>query len=258
MNYEESYKNFGNIDIYVIDQILKERYVNGQSILDAGCGGGQPFIPAYFGFDVDINKTGARNVKSAIEKIPFTENSSANGLILDTRDEKSFKNGHLFGSFNIQAVSENSSFETWLGSIVTPKDSFTLVIDDKENKDTILERVAKIGYEKLLNKVITLPNENLIKSKELDISDFTKNPDKYTIVDIRNKSEVEAGKFFDNAISHPLNNLRESASTIPRTKPIVVHCAGGYRSAAGSSILEKIIKDVTVYDLSDNVKAFTD
>ncbi|MDN3492173.1 MBL fold metallo-hydrolase [Winogradskyella bathintestinalis] len=219
---------------------------------------GQPFIPAYFGFDVDINKTGARNVKSAIEKIPFTENSSADGLIVDTRDEKSFKNGHLFGSFNIQAVSENSSFETWLGSIVTPKDSFTLVIDDKEKKDTILERVAKIGYEKLLNKVITLPNENLIKSKELDISDFTQNPEKYTIVDIRNKSEVEAGKFFDNAISHPLNNLRESASTIPRTKPIVVHCAGGYRSAAGSSILEKIIKDVTVYDLSDNVKAFTD
>jgi hydroxyacylglutathione hydrolase len=217
---------------------------------------GQPFIPHYFGYDVDMNKRGADDLKPSIEKVPFAENSTAEGLIVDMRDEASFKKGHLKGSINIQAVSDSAKFETWLGSIIKPTEEFTLVIDSKENNDTLLHRVSKIGYETLLKKVITLSEENLVKSEKLDLADFKKNPDNYTIVDIRNTSEVEEGKFFDSAISHPLNELRETANEIPTDKPIVVHCAGGYRSAAGSSILEKKLNSAKVYDLSDDVKDF--
>ena len=217
---------------------------------------GQPFIPSYFGYDVDINKTGADSLEPSISEIPFEENASATGLIVDMRDEAAFKKGHLKGSFNIQAVSENAKFETWLGSIVTPEDTFTLVIDTEENKDALLHRVAKIGYEKLLTKVITLAQENLEQTPSLDLADFKENPDNYTIVDIRNTSEVEEEKFFESALSHPLNELRDTASEIPTDKPIVVHCAGGYRSAAGSSILQKKLASATVYDLSDNIEQF--
>lgn len=217
---------------------------------------GQPFIPSYFGYDVDINKAGAENLEPSITVIPFEENASATGLIVDMRDEAAFKKGHLKGSFNIQAVSENAKFETWLGSIVTPEDTFTLVINSKENKDAMLHRVAKIGYEKLLTKVITLAQENLEQTPSLDLADFKENPNNYTIVDIRNTSEVEEEKFFESAISHPLNELRDTASEIPTDKPIVVHCAGGYRSAAGSSILQKKLASATVYDLSDAIEEF--
>ncbi|KEZ94119.1 MBL fold metallo-hydrolase [Nonlabens ulvanivorans] len=217
---------------------------------------GQPFIPSYFGYDVDINKSGADSLEPSISEIPFEENGSATGLIVDMRDEAAFKKGHLKGSFNIQAVSENAKFETWLGSIVTPEDTFTLVIDTDENKDTMLHRVAKIGYEKLLTKVITLSQENLEQTPSLDLADFKENPGNYTIVDIRNTSEVEEEKFFENALSHPLNELRDTASEIPTDKPIVVHCAGGYRSAAGSSILQKKLGSATVYDLSDDIEQF--
>ena len=41
MNQQQIKNIIGNVDIYVIDQILKERYKNGQSILDAGCGKGR-------------------------------------------------------------------------------------------------------------------------------------------------------------------------------------------------------------------------
>ena len=97
-----------------------------------------------------------------------------------------------------------------------------------------------------------------MKTEKLDLADFKKHPDNYTIVDIRNTSEVEEGKFFENALSCPLNELRDTAKKISTTKPIVVHCAGGYRSAAGSSILQKKLADVTVYDLSDAIKQFKD
>ena len=227
----------------------KDEFMN--TILD-----GQPFIPSYFGYDVDMNKRGADDLNPSIEKVPFTENSTAEGLIVDMRDEESFKKGHLKGSFNIQAVSDNSQFETWLGSIIEPDEEFTLVIDSKENKEKMLHRVAKIGYEKQIRQVITLSEENLVTTDKLDLTDFKANPERYTIVDIRNKSEVEEDKFFDSAISHPLNELRDTANEIPTDKPIVVHCAGGYRSAAGSSILDKKLEGVTVFDLSENINDF--
>ena len=49
--------------------------------------------------------------------------------------------------------------------------------------------------------------------------------------------------------------LRERVSEIPLDKPILVHCAGGYRSSAGSSIIEKEL-GVTALDLSDDIKKF--
>jgi rhodanese-related sulfurtransferase len=109
-----------------------------------------------------------------------------------------------------------------------------------------------------LKQVITISEEQLKKTPKLDVKDFKNNPENYTIIDIRNKSEVEEGKFFDGAISHPLNKLRETANEISKSKPIVVHCAGGYRSAAGSSIIQNELNDIVVYDLSDAVEQFKD
>ncbi len=128
----------------------------------------------------------------------------------------------------------------------------------KDSEKKLLNRIAKIGYEKIILKTITLPKDFLATTEKLNVQDFEENPDKYTIVDIRNTSEIDEGKIFESALPHPLNELRDTASNIPTDKPIVVHCAGGYRSAAGSSILQSILEDVTIYDLSDDVKKFQD
>jgi len=228
----------------------KEEFVN--TLLDS-----QPFIPSYFGYNVDINKSGAENIRKTKSYVAFRLNTIVEGLIIDTRAESDFKKGHLSGSINIQATSENDKFETWLGSIVAPKESFHLVIDSVKDLDEILERVSKIGYETQLQSIITLSEEGLVKSATLNLEDFKNNPSNYTIVDIRNQSEISDGKFFERAIPHPLNELRDTMSEIPTSKPIVVHCAGGYRSAAGSSILERGLQDTTIFDLSEHVKKFT-
>lgn len=227
----------------------KEQFV--AAILDS-----QPFIPAYFGFNVGINKVGAQNVRTASAVVPFKYNTIAEGLIVDVRDQQRFKTGHLEGSINIQAKSENDKFETWLGSVIAPEEAFTLVIDKPEELDGILDRVTKIGYEGQLNAVITLDNEALVGSDLLNVEDFRNNPDAYTIVDIRNESEINQGKIFATALAHPLNELRSTLDQIPTDKPIVVHCAGGYRSAAGSSIIASMVKGTAVYDLSEEVNSF--
>lgn len=220
----------------------------------------QPFIPSYFGFDVDVNKTGPENVqrtKWANEvRLYVTEKEDEDMLVVDTRDEETFKNGHLSNSINIMCRSEKDKFETWLGAIVKPEEAFYLVIESVDQLEEVLERAAKIGYEKQIKGVYTLGEDLPVESREFDLEDFKNNQNNYTIVDIRNTSEVNEGKFFEDAIAVPLNELRDEVTEIPSHKPVVVHCAGGYRSAAGSSILENIFEATRVYDLSDDIKEF--
>ncbi|MDX1783223.1 MAG: rhodanese-like domain-containing protein, partial [Aequorivita vladivostokensis] len=219
----------------------------------------QPFIPHYFGYNVDVNKNGAANLRAALGGIPFkldVEKTENDALIIDIRDEEDFKKNHLPDSINIMATSESSKFETWLGSIVRPDEKFHLVVDSIENAENILQRTAKIGYEKNVNSVITLADKPFEKSVAFNLQDFKKHTEKYTIVDIRNESEVSEEKYFDRALEIPLNQLHEKADEIPTDKPIVVHCAGGYRSAAGTSILQKELKTDKVFDLSDDIEDF--
>src|SRR5690606_2310810 len=97
-------------------------------------------------------------------------------------------------------------------------------------------------------------NKNGETFEQFDKKAFKSNQKKYTVVDIRNSNEAQKDPILDEAINIPLPELRERAMEIPRDKPIVVHCSGGYRSAAGSSIIKNQLKDEIVLDMSDAVK----
>jgi len=254
MSADASSSTLGNerVGNWAFKKQTEEQFVN--YLLDS-----QPFIPHYFGYNVAVNKNGAKNLRSALGGIEFkvdVKTANNDALIIDMRDESDFKKNHLPGSINIMAVSETSKFETWLGSIVKPDEKFNLVVDSIENAEDILQRTAKIGYEANVKAVYTIAESSLEKSSGFNLEDFKNNTDAYTIIDIRNDSEVSEGKFFERAIAIPLHELREKANEIPTNKPIVVHCAGGYRSAAGASIVENELKLKNVFDLSDAIEDF--
>ncbi|MBC7388400.1 MAG: MBL fold metallo-hydrolase [Opitutaceae bacterium] len=215
----------------------------------------QPFIPHYFAFDVGVNKAGALNLQESLSKIPFLDSDKELKepiLIIDGRTETLFKKGHIKGSINIQ---NGGKFETWLGSIIKPSEKFYLIGSDENEAKELLYKVAKIGYEtNVVGLLYHLENANN-SSKMLEVEDFKLHSSNYTIIDVRNLNEVKEGKIFQNSFAIPLSELRDKFSEIPLDKPIVVHCAGGYRSAAGSSILEMILKGKqNVYDLGEAVK----
>ncbi|MDT0645812.1 rhodanese-like domain-containing protein [Zunongwangia sp. F260] len=219
----------------------------------------QPFIPSYFGFNVDLNRDGAGNVQQEKYRIPLkiASDKVEEGIkVVDVRDEAAYKNGHLPDSINIMSRTESDKYETWLGAIIEPNEPFYLAVSSVEDIDELLEKTAKIGYEKQMKGVITLSEKVSGKSDEFDLENFKNNKEDYTIVDIRNESELAEGKIFDNAIGIPLNELRDRANELPDNKPFVVHCAGGYRSAAGSSILENRFKNQKVFDLSEAIQEF--
>ncbi len=236
---------------WALQDMSKEDFV--KSLLED-----QPFVPKYFGYDVDINKRGARAYGESLRAVNRLEDwreIPENALIVDVRPEADFKKGHLEGSINIM-LTETSKFETWLGAIVSPGEKFYLLADSSSQLDHAIERAAKIGYETNIAGGAISDDQMPVSTPALKLDDFKEHRDRFTIVDIRNTSEVKEKKMFDSSIHIPLHELRERAGEIPVDKPVVVHCAAGFRSAAGSSILEHKLDSSKVYDLSEDIKQF--
>ena len=222
----------------------------------------QPFVPAYFPFDVELNREGAQNLEASLSGVKivsagndgFTKNLDSHTWVVDAREEDAYKKGHLPHSLNLM---EKGKFETFLGSIIKPGEPFYLAGDSEEQLKRLMERVAAIGYEPQLKTAFVL-HDAPVKEDILDLEEFREHRDRYTIVDVRNASEVKEGKPFKESIAIPLADLRNRIGELPTNKPIVVHCAGGYRSAAGSSIIKSSLNgDVRVFDLGEAIREFS-
>lgn len=217
---------------------------------------GQPYIPKYFSYDVDMNKTGAPAYQRSISRVGiWSEGASISegSLIIDARKKEAFAEGHIPGSINIM---NGAKFETWLGSIVSPEEHFFLVSDSIAELEDLINKASKIGYEQLIKAAVINPKGMSARESSFNVDEFKTNPDKFTIVDIRSRDENHNSPIFEKAMNIPLQELRERAVEIPDEKPILVHCAGGYRSAAGSSIVVGQKQNVEVFDFSEEIKNF--
>jgi len=57
-------------------------------------------------------------------------------------------------------------------------------------------------------------------------------------VDVRTPAEREKKRIGDG-VGIPLTRLRDRLNELPQDRPLLVHCAGGYRSSIAASILER-------------------
>lgn len=233
---------------YALQEMTETRFV--EVLLED-----QPFVPKYFGFDVDINKSGAGNFKEGIANIAELSPADIKEgfVVVDSRNEKLFAASHLPNSINIAKATK---FETWLGAIVGPEEKFYLITETAQDRTELLERIASVGYEGNVLGTIVTTSIGTLKSDHFDLHHFENHQNDYTIVDIRNTNEVKSGKIFEQAITIPLPELRERVNEIPSGKPVVVHCAGGYRSIAGVSIVKDALKSIAVYDMGAAIKDF--
>ncbi|WP_462264782.1 rhodanese-like domain-containing protein [Mucilaginibacter sp.] len=215
------------------------------------------FTPRYFSYDVELNRQGAPALAESLRQVPRLHNANEllpGILLIDTRPNADFTAGHIPGAINLQS---SGKFETWLGSVVSPDEPFYLLAASAIQLESVLEKAAKIGYEKNIKGSLATPAGGNETTAELDLQHFRHHPAQYTVVDVRNTAEVNEGKHFSQAIAIPLPELRERLNEIPTDKPIVVHCAAGYRSAAASSIIQHHFKaKVPVYDLGEAIYQF--
>ncbi|MET4073677.1 MBL fold metallo-hydrolase [Hymenobacter sp. UYCo722] len=215
----------------------------------------QPFVPKYFGHDVQLNRQGAPSFEDSIRAVPHlgsTDTPEPGVLLIDTRPAAKFRAGHLAGAINLQ---DGGKFETWLGSVIGPDEKFYLLADTKIALDTVVRKTAKIGYEGNIKGALLAPPTLPTTAPAVNVAQVREHPEQFTIVDIRNRNEAQT-PVFANALVIPLPELRERAHEIPTGKPILVHCAGGYRSAAGTSIVQAALPAAQVLDLGEAVTDF--
>lgn len=112
------FETVGNVDIYIIDQILKGRYNPGESILDAGCGEGRNLKWFYHnncnitGIDID-----EKRIKIAKEKYP----KAAHNLFTGSLESLPFNNDifdHVICCAVLHFAKDETHFNTMLGQMV--------------------------------------------------------------------------------------------------------------------------------------------
>jgi hydroxyacylglutathione hydrolase len=58
------------------------------------------------------------------------------------------------------------------------------------------------------------------------------------VIDVRAPRERDQ-KFIPGSMNIPLSHLIENVAILPKDRPILVHCAGGYRSSIAASLLQR-------------------
>jgi hydroxyacylglutathione hydrolase len=236
------------VDNPMLRQLSEEEFV--QELL-----ADQPFIPKYFGYDVALNKAGAPDYELSVQQVQRLAASAvleAGTVVIDTRPEAAFKKSHI-RAINIQ---QGGKFETWLGALVGPQEPFYLIAADEATREDLIRKAAKIGYESLIKGALVGTPAPEATMLVLDVEAFRQHPQQFTIVDIRSATEHRGEPIFAGSLNLPLPELRERAQEIPTDRPVVVHCAGGYRSAAGSSIVASALLSTAVFDLGEAVRSF--
>ncbi len=210
----------------------------------------QPEAPAYFVYDAVLNSQERPTLDQALarEMNPLTldavlELQAAGAQILDTRDAAEFASAHLVASINIGLVGQ---YATWAGTVLDRKNPIVIIADPgMENESAI--RLGRIGFDHVagylrdgLHSLQSRPElvaftERLSAQFAADLLLSSEPP---LTIDVRAPRE-RAQKFIAGSMSIPLNHLTENLDKLPRDRPLLVYCAGGYRSSIAASLLKR-------------------
>ena len=208
---------------------------------------GQPSSPGYFGFNAGLNKA-ARELIDTTPPTAMTMDevlaAQANGAaVVDTRDSADFAAGHLVGSINVGA---DGRYAEYVGTVVPPRTPIVLVAEPGTEAEAKI-RLARIGFDEVVGfldggvaRLAEQPELARQASRlSVPIFDAATTSDEVQVVDVRNPGETALGTI-PGATTIPLARLRDEASSLDLDRPIVVFCAGGYRSSVGASLLRSL------------------
>jgi hydroxyacylglutathione hydrolase len=208
----------------------------------------QADAPAYFTYDAVLNSRERPTLDQALARVtPLTIDAllaeQARGTrVLDTRDPAEFAAAHLVGSLNIGLVGQ---YATWAGTLLPSDQPVIIVADPGAEVDSAI-RLGRIGFDQtvgyldggLASAVSTPEHITTTERVGADVAaSRTASATPPVIVDVRAAPE-RAQKRIDSSLHLPLNHLAERLSEIPAGRSVILHCAGGYRSAIAASLLQ--------------------
>jgi glyoxylase-like metal-dependent hydrolase (beta-lactamase superfamily II)/rhodanese-related sulfurtransferase len=211
----------------------------------------QPDAPAYFVYDAVLNArerpTLEESLASGLKPMhlqELLELQRAGAQILDTREPAEFAAAHLAGSVNIGL---SGQYATWAGTILSPQRPIVVIAEPGRELESAM-RLGRIGFDTVVgyldDGLWTLESRPELIARTERVSpalaaERLASNEPPLVVDVRATREYEA-KHIEGSLSIPLNHLAELADRLPTDRPLLVHCAAGYRSSIAASLLRQM------------------
>ena len=208
----------------------------------------QPDAPAYFTYDAVLNSQERPTLDEALarELNPMTLEEvlamqEVGAQVVDTRDPAEFAAAHLAGSINIGL---GGQYATWAGTILSREKPIVIIADPGREHEAAI-RLGRIGFDHIVGYLkdglrslesqpaLTATTERVsppLAAERLATAEFV-------ALDVRMPREHDE-KRLAGSLSVPLNHLVERMSELPKERPFLVYCAGGYRSSIAASLLK--------------------
>ena len=219
---------------------------------------GQPAAPEYFSVDAALNLKMRPLLKPGQGLVPFSPAEAraaiAGGVkIIDTRSPEAFAQGHLRGSVN---VGIDGRFAETAGMALHVADEILVVADDDRVEEAGL-RLSRIGFDHAVGHLASGDGGFVVLADLVDVTprvtvdQLASSSEGTVILDVRNPGEREEGAIA-GSLHIPLAELFRRHEEVPAGKPVVVHCASGWRSSVGASLLRSLGHD----DVSDLIGGY--
>ena len=206
-----------------------------------------PELPPYFANDVEINRAGApplADLRTPALSPEAVRAAAASATLLDVRGSAAYGTGHLPGSLNLGL---SGQFASWAGTLVPAGTPIVLVAEDEDGVREAAMRLARVGLERVEGHLaggvaawhhaglplVARPQITVdeLAARRREVADLQ-------VVDVRRKGEYAAGHV-PGARHLPLDRLELDVAQIDPSRATAVICAGGYRSSAATSLLER-------------------
>jgi len=210
----------------------------------------QPEAPPYFIYDAVLNSKERPTLDEALERElkpleldRVLELQAGGAQILDTREPEEFATAHLAGSISIGL---SGQYATWAGTVLTREQPIVIIANPGRESESAV-RLGRIGFDNVVgylsegmrslesqpDRTATTERWSAPLSAQLLSSD-----EPPQLIDVRTPRERDQ-KFIDGSLSIPLNHLSERMEELPRNRPLLLYCAGGYRSSIAASLLQQ-------------------
>ncbi len=210
----------------------------------------QPEAPPYFVYDAVLNSKERATLEEALERElkpleleRVLELQAGGAQILDTREPEEFAAAHLAGSTNIGL---SGQYATWAGTILNREKPIVIIANPGRESESAV-RLGRIGFDNVAGylkdgmKSLARRGELTRKSERYSpalAAEILASREAPQLLDVRGVREREQ-KRIEGSVNIPLNRLSERAGELEKNRPVLVHCAGGYRSSIAASLLEQ-------------------
>jgi glyoxylase-like metal-dependent hydrolase (beta-lactamase superfamily II)/rhodanese-related sulfurtransferase len=209
-----------------------------------------PDSPQYFAYDAALNRkerpkleeTMSQNLRG-LSLQDFLAKRGQGAQVVDTREAPEYAMAYLPGSLNIAL---GGQYATWAGTMLDPSRPIIVIADPGREEESEV-RLGRIGFDRVegyltggIEAAEAEPGllQHTDRMTAVTVAEELDSKTPPLILDVRAPGERKA-KHIEGSLHIPLNHLRERLSEIPRDRPIIVHCAGGYRSSIAASLLRQ-------------------